>query len=195
VTQANLSHLHKLRRTTASRDEVRLHKIFASHFALAVPPPDRRIVGPAVGFGGKLILTVSLRLRLLESSSPEPASTVGPCGGLGGGLLPAGFVSGCRSLSSITLTGKTADLRAGPVTQANLFHFDKPRCASGGGSGERVPWHCAVNAVNLRSRKRRTSLDRETLTRTNPTTEMNTPISPGVSKENTALMKAVAKPK
>jgi hypothetical protein len=52
------------------------------------------MVGAAVGLGGKVILTVSLRRRLPESSSPAAARTTVPRGGRGGGTEAAGFGSG-----------------------------------------------------------------------------------------------------
>jgi hypothetical protein len=55
-----------------------------------------------MGFGGKVILTVSdFRLRFFESSSSEPELTAVPRGGRGGGGLEAdGFGSDCCSINS-----------------------------------------------------------------------------------------------
>jgi hypothetical protein len=73
-------------------------RISINHFVPDVYPPGNRIVGAAVGFGGKLILTVSFRLRLSASSS-EPDPITVPRGGRGGFMPPgvAGFGAGCWS--------------------------------------------------------------------------------------------------
>lgn len=55
--------------------------------------------------------------------------------------------------------------------------------------------HHAVKVANLRLRKCRTSLHRETLTKTKPPTKMNKPINPVVSKEKAALTKKATAPK
>jgi hypothetical protein len=52
-----------------------------------------------------------------------------------------------------------------------------------------------IKAANLCWRNRRTSLHRETFTRTNPITKINAPTPPTVSAENAALVNAVTKPK
>jgi hypothetical protein len=79
---------------------VRQHEISISHFVPAVPP-GIRIVGAAVGLGGKLILTVSFfgRFGLSGSSSPKPVAITVPCGGRGGFIPPdvAGFGAGLSS--------------------------------------------------------------------------------------------------
>jgi hypothetical protein len=72
---------------------VGLHKISICHFV----PPEIRMVGAVVGLDGKLILTVSLRRRRPEPSSPASALTTVPRGGRGGGTEAAGFGSGWRS--------------------------------------------------------------------------------------------------
>jgi hypothetical protein len=85
-------HRRRLRRI------VRQQEISICHFAPDVSPRGNRIVGAAVGFGGKVILTVSFRLRLSESSS-EPAPITVPRGGRGGFIEPelAGFGAGFSS--------------------------------------------------------------------------------------------------
>jgi hypothetical protein len=79
----------------------RQHRISISHFVPAVPPPGNRIVGAAVGLGGKLILTVSFfgRFGLSGSSPPESKPTAVRIGGRGGFIEPevAGFGAGVSS--------------------------------------------------------------------------------------------------
>jgi len=62
------------------------------------------MVGATVGFGGKLIRTVSyFRFFFGSSSSPKPVATVGPRGGRGGGLLACGFGFGFWSPVMVAL--------------------------------------------------------------------------------------------
>ena len=74
---------------------VRHHQISICHFV----PPEIRMVGSAIGLGGKLILTVSFlgRFGLSGSSSPESKPTAVRIGGRGGIIEPDGFGSGCSS--------------------------------------------------------------------------------------------------
>ena len=67
-------------------------KVSICHFV----PREIRIVGAAVGLGGKLILTVSFfgRLGLFGSSPPESKPIAVRIGGRGGILEPDGFGSG-----------------------------------------------------------------------------------------------------
>jgi len=56
-------------------------------------------IGAPIGFGGKLIRTVSFFVffHLESSESSEPVTTVGLFGGRGGGTLGCGFGSGFES--------------------------------------------------------------------------------------------------
>src|ERR1035441_9628847 len=55
--------------------------------------------------------------------------------------------------------------------------------------------HHELKTANLCWRKCRTSLDRETLTKINPTIEITKPINPKVSAEKAALVNATTTPK
>jgi hypothetical protein len=63
------------------------------------------MVGGFVGLGGKLILTTfSFEPNFPESSPPVANPTAVSFGGLGGGIEPADFGSGCLSSFFIKLT-------------------------------------------------------------------------------------------
>jgi hypothetical protein len=67
--------------------------------------------------------------------------------------------------------------------------------ANGGWLRRIVRRHHRVNPANLCCRKLRTSLDRETLTKINPTIEITKPINPKVCAEKAALENATTTPK
>ena len=104
---ASLLHLDDLRRPSGSdsSEKFRQHDISTSHFVPDLSPPGNRIVGPAVGLGGKLILTVSFygRLGLFGTSPAESKPIAVRIGGRGGIIEPDGFGTGFWSSGTINV--------------------------------------------------------------------------------------------
>jgi len=72
------------------------------------------MIGAAEGFGGKVMRTISFFRLFFESSSssPNPAATIGPRGGRGGGLLACGFGFGFSSSGMVNVRWRlTSELR------------------------------------------------------------------------------------